>query len=105
MRFIATALIVFLSWYLLASPGPAIHFRDVSPAVGFEQSNQPITPDRRYVVESMAGGIALFDCDNDGRLDMLAVAPSTVDHFLHGGDPMVSLYHQEANGKFVDITK
>ena len=57
------------------------------------------------MVESISGGIGLFDCDNDGRLDIVMVNGSTVDRYRQGGDPMVTLWHQEPNGKFTDITQ
>ena len=64
--------------------------------------------DRRYIVETMGGGgIALLDCDNDGRLDIAVVNDTTIDRFLAGGDPMVTLYHQDGSGAnlhFTDIT-
>src|ERR1700686_758693 len=61
--------------------------------------------DKRYVIESMSGGVGLFDCDNDGKLDILTINGSTVDRYREGGDPMVTLYHQEPDGTFKDITK
>jgi hypothetical protein len=62
-------------------------------------------PEARYVIDSTSGGTGLFDCDNDGRLDIVLVNGSTVDRLLKGGDPMITLYHQEADGTFKDITK
>src|SRR6266851_10147348 len=32
----------------------------------------------KYIVESMSGGVGLFDCDNDGRLDIVVVNGSTI---------------------------
>jgi hypothetical protein len=64
--------------------------------------------ERRYIVETMGGGgVALLDCDNDGRLDIAVVNDSTIDRFLAGGDPMITLYHQDGSGAnlhFTDIT-
>ncbi|MFZ0632613.1 MAG: CRTAC1 family protein [Acidobacteriaceae bacterium] len=54
------------------------------------------------------GGIALFDCDNDGKLDIAVVNDTTIDRYLAGGDPMITLYHQdgkEGQIHFTDITK
>ncbi len=62
------------------------------------------SPDKRYIVESMSGGVGLIDCDNDGKLDILTVNGSTIDRFRQGGDPLVTLYHQDAGFKFSDIT-
>jgi hypothetical protein len=61
--------------------------------------------EKRYIIESMSGGAGLFDCDDDGRLDIVTVNGSTVDRYQNGGDPMVTLYHQEPDGTFKDITK
>src|SRR5580704_15157858 len=61
------------------------------------------SPYKRYIVESMSGGVGLIDCDNDGRLDIITVNGSTIDRYRQGGDPMITLYHQDANFKFTDI--
>src|SRR5438874_823126 len=45
------------------------------------------------------------DCGNDGKLDILMVNGSTVDRFRQGGDPMVTLFHQDPEMKFSDLTK
>ncbi len=80
------------------------HFKDVSREVGITVPHIS-TPDKQYIVESMSGGIGLIDCDNDGKLDIIAVNGSTIDHFRQGGDPMITLYHQDAGFKFSDITQ
>jgi len=53
----------------------------------------------------MSGGIALFDCDDDGKLDTAMVNGSTVERYRAGGDLLVTLYHQDANLKFSNITQ
>jgi len=60
---------------------------------------------QHYVVETISGGVALFDCDNDGKLDILVANDSTIEQAKSGGVPMVTLYHQGDNLKFTDITK
>jgi enediyne biosynthesis protein E4 len=79
-------------------------FQDVAAQAGLTVPHIS-SPDKRYIVESMSGGVGLFDCDNDGRLDIVVVNGSTIDRFRHGGDPMVTLYHQGTDGKFTDVTK
>ena len=60
--------------------------------------------EKRYIVESMSGGAGFIDCDNDGKLDIITVNGSTIDRFKQGGDPLITLYHQEGKLKFRDIT-
>lgn len=75
---------------------PGIRFRDIGPQAGLT-TQPPSSAIRRHLVETMGGGgIALFDCDNDGRLDIAVVNDSTIDHCLKGGDLMVTLYHQDS---------
>ncbi len=81
------------------------HFRDVSREVGLNVPHIS-TPDKQYIVESMSGGVGLIDCDNDGKLDIIVVNGSTIEHFRSGGgDPLITFYHQDAGFKFTDITQ
>lgn len=85
-----------------------IRFRDVGAQAGLTTVPH-FSPDPRYLVEMMGGGVGLLDCDNDGRLDIVTVTDSTIPRYLNtGGDPMVRLYHQDGtNGElhFSDITE
>jgi len=83
------------------------HFRDVSSEVGL--GTLPHTNlDRRYVIETMSGGgVAFLDCDNNGRLAIAVVNDSSIDRYLAGGDPMITLYREDGNRKtlhFTDVT-
>jgi len=93
---------------LTITPKPAVHFRDIATAAGL-QTTPHSRSDRRYVLDTMAGGgIALFDCDNDGKLDIAVVNDSTIDRYLNGGDLMITLYHQDPHSAiphFTDVTK
>jgi len=82
---------------------PVPTFKDIAVEVGLTASHIS-SVDKRYILESMSGGIGVFDCDNDGRLDIVMVNASTVERFRNGGDPLVTLWHQEPNGTFKDIT-
>src|SRR6185369_15170243 len=76
---------------------PAISFMDISAASGINVSHVS-TPEKRYIIESMSGGAAVFDCDGDGFLDVATVNGSSVDRYKKGGDPMITLYRQ-VNGE------
>ena len=86
----------------LQSPVPA--FKDVAKEVGLTVSHIS-TPEKKYIVESMSGGAGLIDCDNDGKLDIITVNGSTIDRYRQGGDPMITLYHQDSNFRFTDISR
>lgn len=81
----------------------SIRFRDIAQEAGVNVGPSSDL-EKKYLVEMMGGGVALFDCDNDGMLDILAVNQSSTDRFLRGGDPMVTLYHQDSRLHFADIT-
>src|SRR5437667_3600071 len=55
-------------------PGPqgqsAVVFSDITTQTGidFRQSGSPTS--RKYLLETMGSGVALFEYDNDGRLDI-----------------------------------
>jgi enediyne biosynthesis protein E4 len=83
---------------------PIPTFKDVAKDVGLTASHIA-APEARYVIDSTSGGVGLFDCDDDGRLDVVLVNGSTVEHYRAGGDLLVTLYHQEPDGTFKDITK
>lgn len=100
-RLAAVCAILFCS--AAASQTTYPHFRDVARESGLTVSH--ISGEKRYILESMSGGVGLFDCDNDGKLDIVVVNGSTVDRFRKGGDPLVTLYHQDANFHFTDITE
>src|ERR1700723_1479726 len=86
------------------SQSPLPQFEDVAAKAGLTVPHIS-SPDKRYIVESMSGGVGLIDCDNDGKLDIITGNGSTVARSKKGGDPMITLYHQGDNFKFTDITQ
>ena len=99
---------MFLPVALLAQTLPAAQpiprFEDITKRAGLTVPHNS-TPEKRYIVESMSGGVGFIDCDNDGKLDILTINGSSVDRYRKGGDPMITLYHQDADLKFTDITQ
>src|SRR6266576_5094255 len=78
---------------------PVPRFEDVSKQAGLTVPHNS-TPEKRYILESMSGGVGFIDCDNDGKLDIITVNGSSVERYRQGGDLMITLYHQDANLKF-----
>ncbi len=88
-------------------------FVDVTKEVGIDFVHQAPHTSRKYLIETMGSGVALFDCDNDGRLDIFLPngAPyndPTPKGFIPkktGPQYWDRLYHQEPDGNFKDITE
>src|SRR5687767_4808295 len=60
------------------------------------------SPEKKYIVESMSGGAAFFDYDNDGDLDIYLVNSLTVDLVKSKGKTKSDLYRNDGNGKFTE---
>jgi hypothetical protein len=81
----------------------SILFVDVTQVSGIRFINAS-SRDGRYIVESMGGGVALFDFDNDGRLDIYFVNSYTVEASLAGRPrPPAALYRARGDGTFEDV--
>ncbi len=81
------------------APNPPVNlprFEDVAQKAGLTVPHIS-SPDKKYIVESMSGGVGLIDCDNDGKLDIITVNGSTVQRYKQGGDLMITLYHQDTD--------
>jgi enediyne biosynthesis protein E4 len=88
---------------LLAEAPPAALFRDAREGSGIAFVHHA-APEKKYIVESMSGGVALFDYDRDGRLDVYFVDSLTVET---AGDPQrarSALYRNLGGMKFEDVT-
>ena len=48
-------------------------FVDITAASGVHFAHQAPHTSRKYLIETMGPGVALFDCDGDGRLDIFLV--------------------------------
>jgi hypothetical protein len=124
VRAVLTALLTFFGPNLLvcaqqksdpprsnsSSPGK---FVDITARTGINFQYQASHTSRKYLLETMGPGVALFDYDNDGRLDIFVVngAPLS-DPMAKGAIPQKSgpkywnrLYHQKSDGTFEDVTE
>ena len=88
-------------------------FLDVTRALGVQFKHEASPTSQKYLVETMGAGVALFDCDGDGRLDIFFVNGARIDDPMPKGALPVKdnpkywnrLYHQNPNGIFEDITE
>src|SRR5579859_3485981 len=62
------------------------------------------SPDKKFIVESMSGGVALIDFDRDGWPDIYFTNAPDVDMQLAGKKARSSLFHNNHDGTFTDVT-
>ena len=86
------------------SVAPA-QFRDVSEESGLTASLVSGSAEKPYILESMGGGIALFDYNSDGWVDVYMVNGGTLES-LAGHEEAASnrLYRNRGDGQFDDVT-
>ncbi len=60
--------------------------------------------EKRYIMESMCGGVAVFDYDNDGWMDIFLVNGSTLEDYRSGKCHSNKLYRNNHDGTFNDVT-
>jgi enediyne biosynthesis protein E4 len=94
----------------LASAAPIFNLK-LPKGLDFTLLNSP-TP-QKYLIETMPGGVALFDYNNDGLLDIFLVnggqltSPmKTPEHFNRADSRYWNrLYRQNRDGSFTDVTQ
>src|ERR1051325_2366026 len=63
----------------IVDPKAPVVFEDVTAKTALAQfRNRSGSPQKDYIVETVTGGVALFDYDNDGLLDIYIVNGSTI---------------------------
>jgi hypothetical protein len=94
-----------LAWPALAQlkDEAKLLFRDVAAEAGIRFRHHA-APEKKYIVESMSGGVALFDFDNDGLTDIYLVDSLTVDTAKDPNAARSALYRNLGNGRFEDVT-
>jgi enediyne biosynthesis protein E4 len=88
-------------------------FTDITKQSGVDFQYKSSHTTRKYLIETMGAGVALFDYDNDGRLDIFLVNGAPLDDPTPKGTiPKKTspaywnrLYHQKVDGTFEDVTE
>jgi enediyne biosynthesis protein E4 len=116
---LASVAALLLAWLAVAQTNSnsatngAAKFVDITAASGIHFTNRASHTSQKYLLETMGSGVALFDYDNDGRLDIFLVngaplsdptLPGTIPHKT-GPEYWNRLYHQKKDGTFEDVTE
>jgi len=59
----------------------------------------------KYLLETTGCGIAFYDYDNDGWLDIFVVNGWRLEGFPEGQEPTCHLYKNNRDGTFTDVTR
>jgi hypothetical protein len=79
-------------------------FTDITAACGITFKHVS-DPEKKYIVESMSGGVALFDFDRDGWLDIYLVNSPTVATAANPKSARSELWRNNGDGTFSDVTE
>jgi hypothetical protein len=82
---------------------PVPQLEDVTSKTGitFKHTSDPA---KKYIVESMSGGVILLDYDRDGWPDIYFTNAPTVEMAIKGAKSFGVLYHNNHDGTFTDVT-
>ena len=100
---------------LAATPKPAAfpQFTDITQRSGVHFRTESSPTSQKYLLETMGGGVAIFDYNGDGLMDLFFVNGAKLsDPMLAGaqGDKSETrywnrLYHNNGDGTFTDVTE
>ena len=76
---------------------------DVTAKSGI-QFTHTAAPEKKYILESMSGGVLLIDYDRDGWPDIYFTNSPSVDMALKNQKSRGALYHNNHDGTFTDVT-
>ncbi len=118
-------------WQLVAGPAILLFFLPVTNALFAQQATKPILSpaqpianfvdiaekagltmseifggidSKKYIIETTGTGVAMFDYDNDGWLDIFIVNGTTLEATKAGKGPTNHLYRNNHDGTFTDVT-
>lgn len=87
------------------SPQCAIQLRDVSAVSGITFTHHDGSSGERYVVEAMSTGVATFDYDGDGLIDIYFPNGAPLPGCVLEEAPRHALYRNLGDWRFVDVTE
>lgn len=88
------------------TPGARVVYQDITSETGLDRfQHRAGFPEKRYIIDTKGGGVALFDYDLDGFLDIYLITGSEFSALLGEAEYLPSaLFHNNGDGTFTDVT-
>ena len=85
---------------------PSLVFQDVAAEAGLDFQHFSGSSEKRYILESMSGGVAWIDFDRDGWMDLYLVNGGHWEELVQGKRTISNaLYRNNGDGTFTNVTR
>jgi len=87
-------------------PPIEVNFEDMAAQAGLTASHvSGGDKNKKYIIETTGSGVAIFDFDNDGRMDIFLVNGTRLEGFPKGEEPTSHLYRNLGDLRFEEVTE
>jgi hypothetical protein len=100
----ATASTLAPPWLRVRAQAPPAIFEIPAGKSGITWVHENAMSDQRHLPETMGPGVAFFDYDNDGWMDVFLVNSGAADFYQPKGPLKNALYRNNRDGTFTDVT-
>lgn len=104
-RFQISILLLALSYVLSVPSRAQVIFKDITSEAGISWKHDNGMSPKRYLPETMIGGSAFIDYNNDGWIDIYLVNGSSSDFYRPENPTSNALYRNNRDGTFSDVTQ
>ena len=104
LQFIVAVWLVCLCVFPADNAAASIQLRDVTKQTGISFVHTDGSSGKRYIVETVSAGLALFDYDGDGDIDIYFLNGAPLRGGAAGVPPKNALYRNDGQWGFTDVT-
>ena len=86
--------------------GPSVRLRDVAASAGLQFTHQHSPSPQKHLIESTPGGLAVFDYNNDGRVDVFLTNGAEIPGLRKSSAVYANrLFRNDGGMRFTDVTE
>jgi hypothetical protein len=87
------------------SPQGTILLKDVTAETGIDFVHTDGSSGQYYIIENVSCGLALFDYNNDGKIDIYFLTGGALKGTHYASPPRFRLYRNDGKWRFTDVTE